>query len=674
VILDTFLTIIARCVREKPEAGVVLVAFGGNFPLMVWLQLLRSVQTFSNVLRSAHWVGAFVALLLSFGALAQTSVDLNRVQGSLQSVNRGGTPWAIEALQTLQADSTPQEAKAATGYEPFRPKAIYELDRGKALWLKFRVKLDQPLQKNWFLSSPKTFLDRLELHYQDEQGQWQMQQAGDNIAHVDWSVQSLAPHFKLPLFAAGEQEVFIKLVQNFPQQIPLVLQDERTAQLEQQNDLLLAGMVVGLLGLILALALHLAINYRDRVYAWYALYVSLSMLSISAYLGLSSYLLWPQAQWWPEYSVLVLIMASVVAQLWFCQSMFLRDSQSPLLKKTAKAIAMLGAISLPIMLLTPGATARIVIFSLGMVACFSMMGVIVFQALIKRMTAAYLWLLAYGPLTVSVGLALADNLSFVDPLGLPYSLPAYTLTFEAVTLLFSLHLHAKNRHALQERERAMASIDPLTGFLSGRVFGKRLDEVWKKSVDQSQDIALALIYVNHRSDQSDSESALRLEQKLLRSVRLLRTITRDVDLIGRIGGNVLAVAMPGIPMSDDLNNRFARLVALGMMTDRYDTQPTELRFRIAIGTRGTWGNDLHSLDNNLRGTIMQSGGWSNKPIRYITPPTAQSSLSALTANEPTSRPSGSGRKSDPPALNSSRSSRSSGGISSANHSQPSSIN
>ena len=139
--------------------------------------------------------------------------------------------------------------------------------------------------------------------------------------------------------------------------------------------------------------------------------------------------------------------------------------------------------------------------------------------------------------------------------------------------------------------------------------------------------------MHHRSDVNDAESALRLEKKLLRSVRFLNTITRDIDVIGRVGGNVLALAMPGIPVGEELNNRLARLIALGMMTDPYDTSPVELHFRIAVSTRATWGDDLRSLDNNLRGAVMQTGGWTRKPIRYLTSATAPAPLPQASQSE-----------------------------------------
>ena len=217
------------------------------------------------------------------------------------------------------------------------------------------------------------------------------------------------------------------------------------------------------------------------------------------------------------------------------------------------------------------------------------------------------------------------------------------------------------------------AVDPLTGFFNARAFNLRLTTQWNKVIGSQQDIALALIHVHHHSEKNDPESALRLERKLLRSVRLLHTITRDVDLIGRVGGNVLALAMPGIPMGEDLNNRLARLVALGLMSDSYDTQPTELRFRIAVGTRGTWGNDLKSLDNHLRGAIMQSTGWSRRPIHYITSGIAVAPLQAGIREDMSPvgamvETSNSDSQGDPPALNASL--RSSGNHNGASSSAP----
>jgi two-component system, sensor histidine kinase LadS len=599
------------------------------------------------------------------------AIDLNQASSPLWADERDLTRLPLLALEGLDANSTPAQAMSSKDYVAFQPGAIYELSGRKALWIKLKVKTDPLSQHQWSLLFTKTFLDCLELHYQDALGQWHKEQAGDKIAHALWSQRTLAPQFKLPALPAGEHDLLIKVVQDFPQQIPISLVLDNVASQINQDDVLLSGVMLGLLGVILVLAVHLAISYRDPVYAWYALYALMSLLSVTSYLGVASYLLWPQSDRWPEYSILFLILASVTAQLWFCQAMFLRETQAPRFKRVVQAAAIGCMVLLFVYMLGSSASNRIIMFSVGLVVCMSLIVLIVVQALMRRVQAAYFWVVAYMPLFIVVVMALLENLSFVRPLGLPYSLPAYTLAFEAIVLLFALHLHAKDRHAVQERERALVAVDPLTGFFNARAFNLRMATLWGKLIGSQQDMALALIHVYHTSDKNDPESALRLERKLLRSVRLLHTITRDVDLIGRVGGNVLAVAMPGIPVGEELNNRLARLVALGLMSDPYDTQPMELRFRIAVGTRATWGNDLKSLDNNLRGAIMQSTGWSRRPIHYISAATPVSPLQAGVAMSPVAAmtdASSSEPQGDPPALNANL--RSSGGNSSTNSSSP----
>jgi two-component system, sensor histidine kinase LadS len=592
------------------------------------------------------------------------AIDLSQANSPLQADDHDLARLPLLALQGLNADSTPAQAMSAKGYAAFEPDAIYELSGRKALWIKLKVKIDPLSQSQWSLLFSKTFLDSLELHYQDASGQWHKEQAGDKVAHALWSKRTLAPQFKLPALSAGEHDLLIKVVQDFPQQIPISLVLDSTASQINQDDVLLSGAMLGLLGVILLLAMHLAFSYRDPVYAWYALYALMSLLSVTSYLGVASYLWWPQSDRWPEYSILFFILASINAQLWFCQAMFLRETQAPKFKRVVQVAAISCMVLLLGYMLTPSASYRVIIFSGGLAVCIGLIVVIVTQALMRKVRAAYFWVVAYMPLFLVVILALLENLSFVRPLGLPYSLPAYTLAFEAVVLLFALHLHAKDRHAVQERERALVAVDPLTGFFNARAFNLRLVTLWNKLIGLQQDMALALIHVHHTSDKNDPESALRLERKLLRSVRLLHTITRDVDLIGRVGGNVLAVAMPGIPVGEDLNNRLARLVALGLMSDPYDTEPMELRFRIAVGTRATWGNDLKSLDNNLRGAIMQSTGWSRRPIHYITSANPPASLNdgsdvAMSPVDALVDVPSSGVEGDPPALNPSL--RSSGG-------------
>ncbi len=574
-------------------------------------------------------ISSLALMFASFGwAQAVTS---DRPVLDLASSNSALAPHMqlpLRAITGLPANATPQQAlDALSRARPFEAQAVYDLSPNISLWLVLRVRTDAQSQKRWVFNFVNTFLDRVELHAINAQGQWQSEVAGDNVPHSQWSQRTLAPQLLLPIMSTGEHDVLIKIVHGFAQQIPVKLMEQQQAELANRDSFLLAGLLVGLLGVVLLLSVHLAVSYRDWAYASYALYTFLAILSCSTYLGLTSYWLWPDAKHWPEYSILFLIQASVTAQLWFCQMMFLREGQWDLLRKiTYAAVGVSAALGL-IYFFLPLATQRIAIFALSQVICVGMIFLIVGLALWRtRQKAAVFWVVAFVPLISTVIFALLRHFSWITAFDPPFELPVYPLVFEALVLLAALHLHAKDTHALQIRARAVAELDPLTGFSNSATFNKQLKQLWDKALLQNDDLSLAMIQVQHTTDRSDSQSALKLERKMLRTVRLLRVIMRDVDVVGRIGGNAFALVMPGIPMGDELNNRLSRLVAQGLMKDPYDSDATELRFRIAAGSRLSFGNSLGVLDNTLRGEISQSLGWSRKPIHYITPPTAPGEL------------------------------------------------
>ncbi len=136
-------------------------------------------------------------MLVHQGSWAQiaspVAIDLNQASSPLRADESDVAHLPLLALEGLDANSTPEQAMAAKGYAAFQPNAIYALSGRKALWIKLKVKADPLSQRRWALLFTKTFLDCLELHYQDAQGQWHKEQAGDKIAHALWSQRMSAP-------------------------------------------------------------------------------------------------------------------------------------------------------------------------------------------------------------------------------------------------------------------------------------------------------------------------------------------------------------------------------------------------------------------------------------------------------------------------------------------------
>lgn len=597
---------------------------------MIWVHKFLCSSRFVRVMQGVQVV---MLALMCWAALASAvqaqpnqpiSVDLTVAASSVGVQQK--LPFRV--ILGLDAHSSPEQALATLAQaQPFDAQRVYDMSSDTALWLILRVRTDPLTQQRWMINFVNTFLDRVELHAVNAQGQWQREIAGDNVAHLQWSQRALAPQVLLPVMAAGEQDVLIKLVHAFPQKIPLKLLELKDAQQKNQHDFLLAGLLIGLLSVILLLALHLALSYLDVAYVWYALYMLLAIFASATHLGLAGYGFWPAAQSWPEYSLLFFIWAAVVAQLWFCQVMFLRDGQWPQLRKITYAIIAISLVLACVYFILPQVPQRMALFAVGMVMNIGAIFLIVGLTLWRNPNrAAYLWVIAYVPLVISVILSLLLHFSWIPSFDLPFEFPIYPLIFEALVLLSALHLHAKERHAQQVRVRTVAELDALTGFLNSSTFSKQLKHLWDQSLQSGNDLSLVLVQVQHSTDRNDSRSALHLEHKIVRTSRLLRALLRDVDIVGRIGGNTLAIALPGIPVGDELNNRLTRLIAQGLMQDSYDVGVSQLRFHIAAGSRLTFSNSLSALDNSLRGEISQSTGWSRKPIHYLVPASTPADL------------------------------------------------
>ncbi|NJS35454.1 MAG: hypothetical protein HC765_01870 [Brachymonas sp.] len=297
---------------------------------------------------------------------------------------------ALRAITGLAADATPSQALAMATASPaalppairvqnFDPQQVFEFNDNTALWLHLRVRSDPLSQQRWVINFVNTFLDGVELYVPPSSGSpqaavnaWQRQIAGDHIAHSQWSQRTLSPQVILPVMAAGEHDILIKVMNGFAQQIPVKLMTQHDAEQANRDSFLRAGLLIGLLCVVLLLSMHLAFTYRDWTYACYAVYMLLAILAGGAYLGLASYVLWPDAERWPEHSFLVLIQAAVIAQLWFCQAMFLREGQLRELRLAVYATVGFSVVLGVVYFFMPQADQRNIVFALGAGICLAM--------------------------------------------------------------------------------------------------------------------------------------------------------------------------------------------------------------------------------------------------------------------------------------------------------------
>ena len=490
--------------------------------------------------------------------------------------------------------------------QSFDPRIAYTLGTGNALWLHFRVQADAtPSPTGWMLALPKPYIDRVEFYQKDARGAWQMQAAGDRVAHAQWPLRSLSPQFALPVMAAGTHDFYLKIHNEIPLHFSVQLQRTDAANTRIQHTFLLGGILLGVSALMLAFSGMLAANAGYREFLWYALFVGLSCFATATYMGLSTYALWPHSAAWANQANYWLIMVATTAQLQFCRTIFLPSAERSWWR-TSTSIALVAAISaIGLFFYYDRIVPKLGLYFFVVYACTALAIALVVRALCQGNSTAWLWLVAYTPLIISVGLASLDSAGFAIN-GVPFDTPVYALIFEVAVLLVALHLHAKSKQAQQVRRSLLDSIDPHTGFIPSRSFAATAQSIWDAAQQSKRPVAVAFV---------EATSNAPLSQQPV--VRLLRTVARDSDTVAHVDKNLYAILMPEQHLGTDLTARLARLVALGHMAVKDLAVSSAVQFRIVASGSAAFAGTWSQIDTSLRNKLNDPKGWSRKSIRYV---------------------------------------------------------
>jgi diguanylate cyclase (GGDEF)-like protein len=117
--------------------------------------------------------------------------------------------------------------------------------------------------------------------------------------------------------------------------------------------------------------------------------------------------------------------------------------------------------------------------------------------------------------------------------------------FEALVLAFGL----VRRSAVMRREhtqaRRLADTDPLTGVLNRRAWARRLVELQDRTRSRGESLSLLFLDLDRFKEINDRFGHDAGDRALLTVAAVMREELRDVDEIGRYGGEEFVVALPG---------------------------------------------------------------------------------------------------------------------------------
>ncbi|HYE40293.1 MAG TPA: 7TM-DISM domain-containing protein, partial [Ramlibacter sp.] len=180
----------------------------------------------------------------------------------------------------------------AGSFQPIPAGTVWRLPPEGALWLHLRLQRGAGTRHDWLLKFPMPILDRVTVYQQDSLA-WRAETAGDTLPVRQWPERGRYPIFRLDLPAGEVRDVYVRIQHATPAQFPVQLVTAAHHSQWLQVEYLGLGAAFGALLLLIAGCLAKAWVYRDREFAWYALYAAITSLAVASFTGVAAHLLWP---------------------------------------------------------------------------------------------------------------------------------------------------------------------------------------------------------------------------------------------------------------------------------------------------------------------------------------------------------------------------------------------
>ncbi len=462
--------------------------------------------------------------------------------------------------------------------------------------------------------------------------QWSVQLRGLRYPPSEAAIRSQNLMFNLPSQStlADRPEALRFVMLRVQHQLPLSFAVEAlpiTDALSQSYvSSWLLGMALGAIALVCAMMAYLAWLHRDSAYAWYAAYAGSAWLFCTSITGFSHAVMWPVGGDWPVSAIVLWALLAVASKLQFCRQVFLRPDQDVWLRRMSLILGILSILVGLGYILQDGYWTE---FTL---ACFVLIGICLSLILVigvwggfQNKALSKIWLVVFVPVIATIAYRLIEAVGWVQSHSVAFSTGIYVVCLEVIVMGIAILWFARNRQGVKERQKALESTDPLTGFVNAAAFKQILAQAWSDAEKTGRDASVAYIQLQEKNPG---------KRMLKRSVRILRTVCHEDDTVARLDDRTMAILFPGIGAGEELSNRLSRVIALGLITDPGD-KGNILQFRIAATSRMRFGLSHGPVDASLQKLLAESSGWGSKPIRVVdrSKPTRQAMAAAQDSAE-----------------------------------------
>ena len=461
-------------------------------------------------------------------------------------------------------------------FGPVPDRRTLSLEPRSALWFKLRVG-PSPSREPWLLSSYLASPDLVFAYIQDEHGQWQEQRAGDLVPVASWPTPDVRPVFRIDPRPDAEQTVYVRVSDRLGSFTRLRLARlDAWSEVHQRNDLAF-GLYFGLTLLVFGMSLACWVGFRDSIFASYAVYSILMILSQASFSGLAGVYLFPNSPLLNDYAIHLWISLATTAALLFALH---ASSAFALVRRwVAFSLVCSGALWLILLVFSINRTTPLVLIvnaADGVIGLMVMLTLVITWRLGERYSSALL--LAFSPLLLGAVPLLLYNYRLIgSSFWTQYSLMLGS-AFESVVLFFVVVLRSRNRAVTQTRARALEKFDALTGLANLRTLVDRLDGMQTRAMRSSNACGLVLIeLVNYRKLGTELGRD-KADLALVLSARHMGLVARDFDTAARVGESLFALAIEGPVTEESLAATCSALAARGLRQQRLLTGGETLDF------------------------------------------------------------------------------------------------
>ncbi|MBD0380035.1 sensor domain-containing diguanylate cyclase [Paenibacillus sedimenti] len=467
-------------------------------------------------------------------------------------------------------------------------------------WAKLKIR-NISNKEDWLLEIAYPPMDSVEMYVMDGSNTVVQKHAGDDNPFPNREVKNRNLVFKVPINQGDTLELYLRFHSQGSMVMPMkIIHPVYFAQKEQTSYLLLGGYY----GIIIIMSIYnsfLAFSFRSKVYLYFALHCTSSLLMFSTLNGISFQFIWPEAVWWNSRAAVCFLCLSHIAALLFARNFLPIRSISSKLNPLYNLF--IGFEILNIFLLAVNYTLALQVSMIKILLYHLLMVVPGIQSLRAGFKPAWYYLFGWGIFLICAIPTMLTDAGFI-PMS-RWTIFGAQIGSTLETLILSWGLANQIQRMRKEKDlaveqmqesRKLAESDFLTGLYNRRYFMNMFAS--KLGSNEHDSMAFLILDVDHFKQINDTYGHDAGDIVLQKIAAVLKQCFRQSDIISRFGGEEFIVLMA------DTNIHQARYKAEHLLVmirnSPFDTGKERIYCTISIGITEWKKGDKDDFQHVLR--------------------------------------------------------------------------